>query len=364
MVLNKCDTNDQSADILTKSFTDEVKWKHACSLIHMGRSVKDPVAVPEEKKSKKKVVSAAAAIACCCFPLFASFREGAQQKKERHQHTSHSGKAVEEPFEEPFEEQSRPVTSYFGKMPAPNYKFTSTAPDAEDIQGWDRLTNGNHLRGPHAINIMASPQEWAEIAEWYSDVLRTRHPRHFKPEDFVMVREEMQRHRERDGRLADVQIARFDDISEQQLALQWPKAFSLERRQNRALDYRKDMQLFRRACFWVKHIYSFVLTTTYAPLFAVFDWDTACPWCTDVKFIDYAFRDLRKRQVFTHPDKLGNTTVVDYWPSEDLEDSAKFMTTEMYFLRTLRDKLLKEGPATATPAGGSAKESAARSTTR
>eukprot|EP00971_Amphidinium_carterae_P278059 5519628-Amphidinium_carterae.1 len=55
MVLNKCDTNDQSADIFTKSFIDEVKWKHACSLIHMGRSVKDPVAIPEEKKSKKKV---------------------------------------------------------------------------------------------------------------------------------------------------------------------------------------------------------------------------------------------------------------------------------------------------------------------
>eukprot|EP00971_Amphidinium_carterae_P005043 101025-Amphidinium_carterae.1 len=74
MILNKCDTNDQSADIFTKSFTDETKWKHACSLIHMGRSVKDPVAVPEEKKSKKKVVSAApAAIACCCLPLFQRF---------------------------------------------------------------------------------------------------------------------------------------------------------------------------------------------------------------------------------------------------------------------------------------------------
>eukprot|EP00971_Amphidinium_carterae_P019647 387308-Amphidinium_carterae.1 len=54
MILNKCDTNDQSADIFTKSFTDETKWRHACSLIHIGRSVKDPVAVPEEKKSKKK----------------------------------------------------------------------------------------------------------------------------------------------------------------------------------------------------------------------------------------------------------------------------------------------------------------------
>eukprot|EP00971_Amphidinium_carterae_P139182 2758165-Amphidinium_carterae.1 len=53
MVLNKCDTADQSADIFTKSFTDEVKWKHACSLIHIGRSVKDPAAIPEEKKSER-----------------------------------------------------------------------------------------------------------------------------------------------------------------------------------------------------------------------------------------------------------------------------------------------------------------------
>eukprot|EP00971_Amphidinium_carterae_P153800 3049331-Amphidinium_carterae.1 len=73
MILNKCDTNDQSADIFTKSFTDETKWRHACSLIHIGRSVKDPVAVPEEKKSKKKVASAGAAIACCCLPLFQRF---------------------------------------------------------------------------------------------------------------------------------------------------------------------------------------------------------------------------------------------------------------------------------------------------
>eukprot|EP00971_Amphidinium_carterae_P336895 6473473-Amphidinium_carterae.1 len=98
-------------------------------------------------------------------------------------------------------------------------------------------------------------------------------------------------------------VARFDDFSDQQLAHLWPRPFSRERKQNRALDYHKDLQLFKRACFWVKHIYSFVLTTHYTPLYAVFDCDTACPWNTDVKFIDYAFKDLRRRRhLFTHPD--------------------------------------------------------------
>eukprot|EP00971_Amphidinium_carterae_P344965 6485668-Amphidinium_carterae.1 len=138
----------------------------------------------------------------------------------------------------------------------------------------------------------------------------------------------------------------------------WPRQFSQERKQNRALDYHNDLQLFKRACFWVRHIYSFVNTTPYTPLYAVFDWDTACPWNTDVQFVDYAFKDLRRRQVFTHPDKLGNTPVADLWAAEDLEDSAKFLTNEMYFLRTLRDQLLKSAPARATPAGASSSSKA------
>eukprot|EP00971_Amphidinium_carterae_P086383 1709614-Amphidinium_carterae.1 len=81
---------------------------------------------------------------------------------------------------------------------------------------------------------------------------------------------------------------------------------------------------------------------------------------TDVKFIDYAFKDLRKRQVFTHPDKIGNTSVVDHWPADDLSDSAKFMTSEMHYLRTLREKILKEGPASATPAGGGSQSTSSK----
>eukprot|EP00971_Amphidinium_carterae_P124517 2466642-Amphidinium_carterae.1 len=64
------------------------------------------------------------------------------------------------------------------------------------------------------------------------------------------------------------------------------------------------------------------MTTPYAPLYAVFDWDPTCPWGADVKFIDYAYKDLRKRQVFTHPDKIGNTAVADHWPADDLSDSS------------------------------------------
>eukprot|EP00971_Amphidinium_carterae_P316759 6296533-Amphidinium_carterae.1 len=117
-----------------------------------------------------------------------------------------------------------------------------------------------------------------------------------------------------------MKITKFEDYTEEQIAQLWPARFSLERRRNRVLEYRKDMLLFRRACFWVKQVYSFVMTTPYAPLYALFDWDSACPWEIDVKFVDYAFRDLRKRQVFTHPDKIGNTAVADHWPADDLSD--------------------------------------------
>eukprot|EP00971_Amphidinium_carterae_P089387 1769156-Amphidinium_carterae.1 len=143
MVLNKCDTDDQAADIFTKSFTDEVKWKHACSLIHVGRSVKDPIAVPEDKKTAVK-----------------EHREGRNATK-----TPPIGKALKEPFEEPSEEPSRraPIVPHLEveEMPAPSTKTASTAPDIDDHQAWDLLTHGT--RG---INIMAGPQEWIEIAEW------------------------------------------------------------------------------------------------------------------------------------------------------------------------------------------------------
>eukprot|EP00971_Amphidinium_carterae_P045851 902042-Amphidinium_carterae.1 len=290
----------------------------------MGRSVKDPVAIPEERVRR-------------------SFREEARQKQEFHQYTSHIGKGVEEPLEE----QSIPATPHTGEMPAPTYRAPTTAPGPEDIPGWDRLTNGNHMSGVQGINVMAAPAEWAQIADWYSDVLRTRHPRHFRPEDFLIVREELQRHHERGGGLADMYIARFEDLSEQQLARMWPGQFSLERKQNRALDYHNDLQL-------QLHVQE--------SLFLVFDWDTACPWNTEVQFVDYAFRDLRRRQVFTHvhPDKLGSTPVVNCWPAEDLEDSAKFLTNEMCFLRTLREQLLKSAPppARATPAGAASSSKA------
>eukprot|EP00971_Amphidinium_carterae_P050952 1003202-Amphidinium_carterae.1 len=88
----------------------------------------------------------------------------------------------------------------------------------------------------------------------------------------------------------------------------------------------------------------------------MFDWDTAAPWTTDVKFIDFALRDLRRRQLFTHPDKLGASAVADYWPDEDLQESAKYMNREMHFLRSQREKLIKLEPARASPAGGTQRQ--------
>eukprot|EP00971_Amphidinium_carterae_P163960 3250743-Amphidinium_carterae.2 len=87
----------------------------------------------------------------------------------------------------------------------------------------------------------------------------------------------------------------------------------------------------------------------------------ACFWLTDVDYIDYVYKDLRKRQLFTHPDKIDNSSVADHWPADDLMDSAKFMSSEMNYLKLLREKILDAaeetartgtGPSNATPAGG------------
>eukprot|EP00971_Amphidinium_carterae_P315509 6271254-Amphidinium_carterae.1 len=102
------------------------------------------------------------------------------------------------------------------------------------------------------------------------------------------------------------------------------------------------MVLFKRACFWVKQVYSFSMTTPFAPLHAVFGWESDHPWLTNVDYIDWVYKDLRKRQLFTHPDKIGNSSVADHWPADDLDHSAKFMTSEMSFLRDLRTMILAD----------------------
>eukprot|EP00971_Amphidinium_carterae_P285726 5673270-Amphidinium_carterae.1 len=236
-------------------------------------------------------------------------------------------------------------------MPAPNYSYTSVAPAADDVQAWERFTNGYHMSGPQGVNIMASPQEWGDIAKWYQDTLRTRHPRHFRLEDFLIIRERQERHRERNGDLSDMKITIFEEYTEVQLSQLWPKVFSMDRRQNRVIEYRKDMQLFKRACFWVKQVYAFTMTTPYAPLHALFGWDPTRPWLTDVNFIDYIYKDLRKGQLFTHPDKIHNTPVADHWPADDLSDSVKFMSSEMSYLKAVRTRILDEA-ATAPPGPG------------
>eukprot|EP00971_Amphidinium_carterae_P185010 3673483-Amphidinium_carterae.1 len=68
------------------------------------------------------------------------------------------------------------------------------------------------------------------------------------------------------------------------------------------------------------------MTTAYAPLYAVFEWERGHPWLTNVDYIDYALKDLKKRQLFFHPDKIGGSEVEDHWPSDELLDSAKYMT--------------------------------------
>eukprot|EP00971_Amphidinium_carterae_P270899 5375869-Amphidinium_carterae.1 len=68
MILHKCDTTPQAADIFTKSFTDVSKWKHALSLIHFGVSVGDhvPSVVDPPQPSLPKQKKGGAPAACCC----------------------------------------------------------------------------------------------------------------------------------------------------------------------------------------------------------------------------------------------------------------------------------------------------------
>eukprot|EP00971_Amphidinium_carterae_P137900 2733206-Amphidinium_carterae.1 len=78
MVLHKCDTTLQAADIFTKSFTDINKWRHALSLIHFGVSIGDHIYVPsvvrppQPSLPKQKEGGAPVACCCCCRPLHVS----------------------------------------------------------------------------------------------------------------------------------------------------------------------------------------------------------------------------------------------------------------------------------------------------
>eukprot|EP00971_Amphidinium_carterae_P163959 3250743-Amphidinium_carterae.1 len=111
-------------------------------------------------------------------------------------------------------------------MPAPNYNYTRAAPAPDNMRAWEKITNGYHMSGPQAVNAMASPKEWGEVAIWFEDTLRTRHPSHFRPEDFLLIRERIEKHRERSGDLMDVKITVFQEYTEAQLAQLWPNVFS------------------------------------------------------------------------------------------------------------------------------------------
>eukprot|EP00971_Amphidinium_carterae_P168998 3347785-Amphidinium_carterae.2 len=177
MVLNKCDTNDQAADIFTESFTDELKWRRACSLIHFGRSVKDPVAVLSESRYRR------------CLLLALAFRSGFV--------SDHLGfhlgkKKTKEPLEE----------------------------------------------------------------------------RHHQDSHFI----------DRGGHTIPMQIVKFEYYPEKVLQMMWPSPgsspFSEDIKQNQPDQYRKNLDLFRRACFFVKHIYAFLQSTAYAPLDVIFNWQS------------------------------------------------------------------------------------------
>eukprot|EP00971_Amphidinium_carterae_P196944 3908881-Amphidinium_carterae.1 len=72
------------------------------------------------------------------------------------------------------------------------------------------ITNGNHMSGPQGVQAMASPKEWGDVAMWFEDTLRTRHPSHFRPEDFLIIRERLETHRERSGDLSEMKITVFE----------------------------------------------------------------------------------------------------------------------------------------------------------
>eukprot|EP00971_Amphidinium_carterae_P088543 1752028-Amphidinium_carterae.1 len=107
-------------------------------------------------------------------------------------------------------------------MPAPNYNYTQRAPAQDDRQAWEAITRGYHMNGPQGVNVMASPKEWGTIAEWYAPTLRTRHPMHFRPQDFLIITERIETHMERRGDMMDMKITIFEDYTEAQLAQLWP----------------------------------------------------------------------------------------------------------------------------------------------
>eukprot|EP00971_Amphidinium_carterae_P218741 4341851-Amphidinium_carterae.1 len=93
------------------------------------------------------------------------------------------------------------------------------------------------------------------------------------------------------------------------------------------------------------------MTTPFAPLYAVFGWEANHPWTTSVEYIDWVYKDLKRRQLFTHPDKVDGSAVADHWPADDLEDSAKFMNSEMSFLKDQRAKVLADAEEAARARG-------------
>eukprot|EP00971_Amphidinium_carterae_P124413 2464500-Amphidinium_carterae.1 len=97
---------------------------------------------------------------------------------------------------------------------------------------------------------MASPKEWGQIAEWYAETLRSRHPKHFRPNDFFTIRERLEVHTDRNGSMMEMKIAVFEEFTDEQLFQRWSTAFSKERKQNKMIEYHRDMVLFKRACFW------------------------------------------------------------------------------------------------------------------
>eukprot|EP00971_Amphidinium_carterae_P232863 4621013-Amphidinium_carterae.1 len=72
-----------------------------------------------------------------------------------------------------------------------------------------------------------------------------------------------------------------------------------------------------------ERVYSFLQSTMYALLDAIFGWRAGPWWSNTVPFIDFALKDMRKRQLHTHPAKLQST--LEYCPEKDMKDSASEM---------------------------------------
>eukprot|EP00971_Amphidinium_carterae_P140761 2789372-Amphidinium_carterae.1 len=79
------------------------------------------------------------------------------------------------------------------------------------------------MSGAQGVNVMASPREWGQIAAWYADVLRTSHPSHFRPDDFLIMRERLETHRDKSGNSAEMKITIFEEDTEGELFQRWPR---------------------------------------------------------------------------------------------------------------------------------------------